>query len=955
MKKLTTNVLAVVLSSSFVIVSAQAVQDTAKISNIEEVVVVGYGTQKKSEVTGSISQIKSSEVANLVTPSFEAQLAGRASGVQITTSSGVLGEAPRIRIRGINSISSSSFPLIVVDGIPIFTGDTGGYASNNALADINPADIESYEVLKDGAAAAIYGSRAANGVIIITTKKGKQGRTSFGYNTTFGVANVVEKFDLLKTPDFLTISNEKRSNRGLGAWAVGDEFNTDWQDAIFRSATQVDHNFNLTGGLGNGSYFASVGYMKQEGVVIANEMERFTARFNADQKVTSWLKVGVNLGATKTSYTGMNVGTGSLSGATFNVIRQLPNTPIYDANGPKGYNIATVGSNTMVGRWQNNEYIANNLPNIRYVLDNNKLESQVLRIIGGAYADVRLFPFLNFRTQASVDRSQNEGLMYWDGFHGDGRSTNGRIQNNNTTLERYNWQNILTFDKTFADDHHVVITGVNEYQKQDVRSFFGGGTDLADEFFNSNVISSSYGTPLSGGSRTDNALISWVARLNYDYNKKYFIQGSVRNDKLSKFAADQRSGTFYGASAGWTISKENFLIDSSVISDLKLRGSWGKVGNTELGNDYPYLSLYNIGKYGNLNGLGYFQMGNDLLSWETSTKTDVGLELGLFDNRFTLTADYFLNDIDNLILDVPTAPSLGIPGNLYKDNVGRSLNKGWEFAMNVIPLKTEDFEINIGANVTFMQNEVKDLYAGRDIIYDNNIIREGESINSLYGFKYWGVNPANGNAVYHLQNGSLVQSHFATGNYRVFDPNNPNDVSQVGAAPDRFLLGNVLPKFFGGLNLTLKYKNFDFNTLARFSGGNYVMNVTRREMLSQLFNNNSTEILGRWQSADNPGDGWTPRLYSASDPIVNGPNIANSRFVEKGDFIKLDNLTVGYSFNKDFLNTVGLQNLRLFAQAQNAFIFTKYKGLDPEMESSGVDYNGTPRQRVISVGLNVTF
>ena len=664
--------------------------------------------------------------------------------------------------------------------------------------------------------------------------------------------------------------------------------------------------------------------------------------------------MGVNLGVTKTDYTGMNVGTNSLSGAVFNVIRQLPNTPVYDPNGPFGYNIATVGTNTMVGRWQNAEYIANNLPNIVYVLNTNKLESKVTRIIGDIYADFKILPYLNFRAQGSVDRSDNEGLLYWNAFHGDGRSTNGRIQNNSTKLNRYNWQNILTFDKTF-DQHHVVLTGVNEYQKQDVYSFFGGGTDLADSFFNQNVISGSYGTPLSGGSKADNALISWLARLNYDFGKKYFIQGSIRNDKLSKFAQDQRSGTFYGASAGWTVSNENFLKDVDFISDLKIRGSWGKVGNTEIGSDYPYLSLYSVQKYGATNGIGYFQMGNEKLTWETSEKTDVGLDLALWNNRIRVVADYFENDNNNIILDVPVAPSLGVPGNFYKDNIGRAINKGWEFGLDITPVRTNDWEVTIASNISFINNEVTDLYLNRDLVYDNNIVRVGESLNALYGFQYYGVNAANGNPVYYAQDGTLVQGNYATNSYRVYDPNNPNDVSQAGASPGRFILGNVIPKYFGAVNLTVKYKNFDLNSLARFSGGNYIMNSTRREMLSQFFNNNSTEILGRWQSVENPGDGWTPRLYSSSDPIVNGAAVANSRFVEKGDFVKIDNITLGYNFNPDMLSTIGLQRLRIYAQAQNTFIFTKYKGIDPEMESAGVDYNATPRTKVISLGLNLTF
>ncbi|MBK1897557.1 SusC/RagA family TonB-linked outer membrane protein [Chryseobacterium paridis] len=948
------------------VVHAQKVlKDTAtKEQKIEEVVMVGYGTQKKSEVTASVSQVKASEIAGLVTPSFESQLAGRAAGVNVTTNTGIVGAAPNISIRGVNSINSGTYPLIILDGMPIFTGDTGGYAPNNALADINPSDIESIEILKDGAAAAIYGSRAANGVMIITTKKGKKGRFQLDYNTYTGFADAAKRFNLLQTPDFLAISNEKRSNRGLAPWAVGNTLNTDWQKAVLRTATQTDHNISLQGGMAKGSYFASVGYTKQDGIILSNGMERFSARFNVNQEVNNWLKVGVNLGVTRTAYEGLNNTTNGLSGAISNAVKQLPNTAIYDSNGPFGYNIDVVGSNTIVGKGQNTEYIANNLPNILYVLKTNRFESKVLRVLGDIYADAKILPYLNYRLQISADRSQNEGLLYYNAFHGDGVGSKGRIQNNNSTFERYNFQNVLTFDKTFGQ-HKVGVTLVNEYQKEVLSSFFGGGTDLANSFFNSNVISGSYGTPISGGGKTDFALISYAARFNYDFGKRYFFQGIIRRDDLSSLPVGGRVGYFPGASLGWNVSNENFFKGAKdVINDLKLRASYGRVGNSNIGN-YPYLSLYGTSKYGDLNGIGYSQMGNDNLRWERSEKFDYGVDFGLFKNKVRINVDYFINNIDEMIQKVSVDPSLGIPDNEYSANIGAAKNKGWEFSVNYSPIKNDNFEININANLSLINNRITRLNDGKDIFPTNpdwnnidlnyRIHKEGYTMNQLYGVKYWGVNPTNGNPVYHRLDGSLVQLNIPNNSYFVFDPNNPSKMDEVGAAPQNQLLGNTIPKYFGAFNLSMRYRDFDFGTLVRFSGGNYIMNITRREMLSQFFVNNSTEILGRWQSPDNPGDGWTPRLWSSNDPGVNGPSVSNSRFIEKGDFIKFDNITLGYSLNKDFLNKLNIQKLRLYIQAQNAVIITKYSGADPEMQINGIDYNGVPRQRVFSVGLNVTL
>lgn len=935
-----------------------------KEKKIEEVVVVGYGTQKKSEVTAAMSQVKAEDMAGLVTASFESQLAGRAAGVNVTTSSGMVGTPPAINIRGINSINSGTYPLVVVDGMPIFTGDTGGYAPSNALGDINPSDIESIEILKDGAAAAVYGSRAANGVMIITTKKGKKGKFQLDYNTYTGFAQVVKQFDLLQTPDFLTISNEKRTNAGRAPWAFGTEYNTNWQKAVLRTATQTDHNISLQGGLGKGSYFGSVGYTKQDGIILSNGMERFTARFNVNQEVTNWLKMGANLGVTRTEYQSLNSGVNSLSGAMANAVKQLPNTSIYRADGPFGYNIDVVGTNTITGRGQNTEHIANNLPNIMYVLNTNRLQSKVLRVLGDVYGEIKILPSLTYKLQMSIDRSQNEGLMYWNAFHGDGRGSNGRIQNSNTTMERYNIQNILNFNKSFGE-HKIGITLVNEYQKENQNSFFGGGIDLGDSYFNTNVISGSYGTPVSGGGKTEFALISYLARFNYDFGKRYFFQGVIRRDDLSSLPKEGRVGYFPGASLGWNVSNESFFEKAkNIVNELKVRASYGRVGNSSIGN-YPYMSLYGPARYGDSNGLGYFQMGVNSLRWERSEKLDYGVDMSFLGNKLKVTLDYFVNNIDEMIQQVPVDPSLGIPDNQYSSNIGVAKNKGWELTVNYTPIKKDNFELNIGGNISLINNKITQLYKGADIFPGNvdwgnfdrfyRVHKEGYSMNQLYGIKYWGVNSANGNPVYYRLDGSLVQYNLNTRLYNVFNQDDPSNVSQSGKAPENQLLGNTIPKYFGAFNLSVKYHNFDLGTLMRFSGGNYIMNITRREMLSQNLVNNSKEIMGRWQSPENPGDGWTPRLMAGNDPGVNGPSVSNSRFIEKGDFIKFDNLTLGYSLEREFLNKINIQKMRLYIQAQNAFIITKYSGADPEMQVNGLDFNGIPRQRVFSVGLNVTL
>ncbi|WP_040473604.1 SusC/RagA family TonB-linked outer membrane protein [Flavobacterium frigoris] len=934
--------------------------------NLQEVVVIGYGVQKKKDLTSAQSSVKGKDIEGLVTPSFESQLAGRASGVQVTSSTGILGEAPKVRIRGTASISSGTNPLYVVDGMPMYSGDIGGYANTNALGDINPNDIESFEILKDGAATAIYGSRAANGVILITTKKGKKGAMKVAYNVVTGFASATKTHDLLKTEDFLVIANEKRTNRAQTPWAAGNEFDIDWQKAVLnQSAFQMDHNLSFSGGSDKTRYFMSMGYTTQEGVAKANEMQRITLRTSLEHDINNWLTVGGSVAITRTQYDGLNTGRNSLSGNIFNAIRQLPNNPIYDATNPTGYNINLATGN--VGQGTNLQPVGDNISNIVYVLDNNKYKSKINRMLVNTFATAKITKDLSYKFQASADNPITSGFLYWNPIHGDGRGSLGRLQNDNTELLRWNIQNILSYNKTFLEKHNVSATAVAEFQKEKNERFFGNGTNLLDTFYNQNLVTGAYGIQESGGSVTEVGIVSYIGRLAYNYDERYFLGASIRRDGLSKLDPSQRWNNFTGYSAAWNIANEGFMKGiSNTVNDFKVRASYSEVGNTEIGS-YPYLGLTSASKYGDNNGIAFTQFGNNILQWETSKKTDFGVDLALFNNKLKIGFDYFKNDIDGLVLSEPTAPSLGIPSNRITKNVGSLYNKGYEFSADYTIVNTGDLRINVGANLTLQTNEVTSLpNGGADLIggsstdvniSPNIIIREGESVNSLYGFEYWGVNPANGNPVYYKADGTLVQGLPVTGTYKVFDPNNGADVSVAGtlAATDKKVLGGTLPTYFGGFNSKITYKNIDFGFLVRFSGGNKLFNSTRRDLVTQNLNNNGTEILGRWQSVENPGDGWTPRLYAGTNTFLNQSSNATTRFVENGDFISLDNVTLGYSLPKSLLAKANLSNVRFFVQGQNLVIITKYKGLNPEMETFGVDLNGTPRAKVISMGINVNL
>lgn len=945
---------------------------------LDEVVIVGYGSQTKKDVTGSISKVTGEAVANLVTPSFVQQLAGRAAGVQIQNTSGILGSAPQVRIRGVNSISSGTQPLYVVDGVPVFSGDVGAFTPANALGDINPNDIESFEILKDGAASAIYGSRAANGVVLITTKKGSAGKAKFNYDVNFGTAKAAKLFDLLGAEDFVTIQNEKYTNAGanpvanLQKRADGSTVDTDWQALTFRRAMQHSHNLSVSGGIDKTNYFFSFGYADQEGIVLSNSLRRFSFRANIEQKVNKWLTVGFKSGVTRQNNVGPLTGSNNLSGNVFGTIRMLPNVEALDPTHPTGYNIDLINIRSL-GRGANNDVISNGIPNQLFVLENDKRESGSWRLLGNAYLDVRLMEGLNFKTMLGLDGSYVTDFLFQDPRHGDGSSANGRVSQVYSPSTRWNWQNILTYDKKFGD-HNLGLTLVQEYQKQTVSFFQSQVTNISDLYFQENIVTGTFATPEAFGGIGQNGLASYLGRVNYNYAGKYYLSGSIRRDALSSLAPGNRVGYFPGVSFAYRMSEESYWESlKDMISDFRIRGSYAQTGNTNIGN-YPYIGSYGSGLYGTQNGIAYNNFGNDQLKWESQTKTDVGVDLGFKNNRYNLSVAYWIQDNKDIILQAPTAPSLGIPNNFINKNIGRVKGSGIEFTFDAGVINKSNFKWNLSANFSTQHNEVVSLVNGQDITTSYNVIREGESLRAIYGYIYKGVNAANGNPIYESYNRDadgnitetiLIQADLAKQQYFVYNPDNPTDLSTaraLSATRDRVILGSALPTWFGGLNNSFKIGNFDVDMLIRFSGGNKIMNRTRADLLGMTFNNNSTEILGRWQSPENPGDGQTPKMFLNRDALVNNPDFASTRWVEDGDFVRLQNLSVGYRFSAATLKSLGLSSARVYVQGQNLVTITGYSGLDPETSTAfstntgfGEDFNGNPQQRIYSVGLNVGF
>jgi TonB-linked SusC/RagA family outer membrane protein len=930
------------------------------IQTLEEVVVVGYGTQRKRDVTSSISQVRGQDIADKASPSFLQQMAGRASGVQIISPSADVSTPPRVIIRGVGTISSSTAPLYVVNGIPVTSGNIAGSANNNALADINPTDIESFEILKDGAATAIYGSRAANGVVLITTKQGKQGNAKLSYDSWVGFSGPSKLYDLLNGQQFVEIANEKDRNAGNAESAAYDGTNTNWYDHVFRTGIQHSHSLSLSGATPKTQYYLSTGYTNQKGVIIANHYDRYTFYGRASHTfLKDYATVGFSLNASQQNNGGYTAGTNSLSGAMYASLKMLPNVSVYDPEDPTGFNISD--DHKALGIGSNKKPIDLTIPNIMWVLKNNSIYNNSWRLLPTANIDIKPVKWLTYRAVLGGDVSLVNNGTVWKPESGDGFGYNGYISKSFAKRQRWNFQNILTFNRDFGV-HHVDATAVAEWSHYEYKSFSGGGRDFSDPFFVDDLISNTYTTQTSGGSYTTSGLASYIFRANYNYNSLVYVGGSVRRDGISVLHPDNRWGTFYGASAAFRISNLDFWKESVIsetVNDLRIRGSIAEVGNDRLSDEFLFKDIFSGQMYGTQTSIAYSQAGNKDLKWETQKITDIGFDAGFLNSRFNLVFAYWSKNNSDIVLDVPTPPSLGVPGNEISQNYGSIKNNGIELEAGGNIIQDRDLTWRTSFNFSTQNSKVVTLV--NEIPYEHYILREGESINALYGYRYAGVNKANGNPMYYRADGTVVQGNISDTKYYAYNPENPGDLSKESnlTADDKAILGNSIPTWFGGWDNTVTWKNFDFNLFFRFSGGNKVANVTRRDLLNQQFLNNSTEILGRWQSPENPGDGQTPRLWYGRANFINMDGNGLSRWVEDGKFLKVQNLAIGYSLPPALCRTLFIEKARVYVQGQNLLTFTKYSGLDPEAYNPsvvpGVDWNSNPQQRTFLVGLNIGF
>jgi TonB-linked SusC/RagA family outer membrane protein len=945
---------------------------------LDEVVVVAYGTQSARTVTASVSTVRADALKDVPSVSFDQMLQGRASGVSITTPSAGVGQAPIVRVRGVNSITSGTSPLYVVDGVPIESGNLSYLANANALADINPADIVSMDVLKDAAAAALYGSRAANGVILITTKQGQSGKVKVSYDGFVGFSNATDFYEMMNAQEYVDFKNLAVKNRygtdelslttgyvspyGNKAFnmmkdANGKYVDTDWKDAAFQNGLSQSHSVAVSGGSDKVRYYLSGNYTTQEGIVKGDKYDRLGVKANINVQATDWLKVGMNTNVTTgtTSYVdaarrGSNFAVGGFPRLA---LINAPNLPMYNEDGTPYYLAQGLGygGNTVFSTFSNPAAILSL---------GNGLSSDVTRFIGVFYAEATPLKGLSLKTQYGVDYARIEEQRFWSPLHGDGVNSKGLANAYNTKNNRWTWTNTATYNFSLGQNNFNLLAGTEASERNNSR-WTAQRKDLQDDKFV--VFQGPFGSATAGGSLSNNTMVSYFGRINYDYASKYIVSLNYRRDGYSALSEKNRWGNFGGVSAAWRVSEEGFFKPlRNVVDDLKIKGSYGVVGNTDI-YDYASKSFYSSYNYGINGTYGLAQIADPNLKWESSEKYSIGFNARLLD-RISVDFDYYYTKSSDLILDVPQSPSKGIPGNIITTNAGKMKNSGIELTVSADVIRNSQFTWETSFNITTNKNKVISLADGVENILkgDNggleitNITVPGKSIGRLYLYPTAGVDPKSGRRVFITPEGDRTLLMFEKGGWFY------EDGTEYAGEFEPVDCGNTLPTWYGGWTNNFKYKGFDLSLFFQFSGGNKIYNGTKASVSDMRYWNNSKDVYKKY---------WTPERTHAEYPMpIYGDNYSNgsalpiSDLVERGDYLRLKNVSLGYTFNtKNWSKAVGISALRLYVQAQNLFVITGYSGMDPEtltnVESAtlsgGTDKNTLPQARTYTIGVNLTF
>mgnify|MGYP003413068128 FL=1 len=898
-------------------------------NQLETVVVVGYGTQSKKKLTDNIARVTAKDIQQIPVSNVQNALVGKLAGVQITQTNGKVDGGINIRVRGAASISAGTQPLYVLDGIPLVTTDeSSNGAPTNPLLTLSPNEIESIDVLKDASSAAIYGARGANGVVLITTKRGKEGKGTFSINLSQGVSQATHKRKWLNADQYIELFTEASIN-GLGDAVEAEdtfdflaqgtdwrnrEVNTDWQDTAFQDGFNTDADFSVSGGDAKTKYFLSGAYNNTTGIIINNALERVTARTNVSHKISDRFTAGMNLSFSRSEID--RIQDDNSFTTPLQAVAQSPLSPARLADG-------TANPNTLYA-------------NYLLAMDNTFWKTIMRRVTGKVYGELKIIPSLKANSDFSYDLlSQTEDA--WYGKNSPFMATDGEAYATSVNNETYIYSNYLTFDKTFGEKHNINAVAGMEFNKFNRR--FQSVTSIYFPNDSFQTIDGGAEVNAGSGNQTDYTFVSQFGRLTYSYDNKYILKASIRRDGSSRFGKNERFGSFPAFSAGWIISEESFLKDNATVTFLKLKGSWGKLGNAELGN-FASRQLYESKPYNLKSGLSFSQAGNDNLTWEKSTQIDFGVEFGLL-NRISVEADYYKKNTNGLLFKVPLSISSG--ASTINQNIGEVQSSGVEFTLNTKNIDSDNLKWNTSFNITTNESKVVSMpNNNKDIVTTFTINRVGENISSFYLVEYAGVDSANGDALFVKNTPNTDGS---------LDKSTTNDYSEA----KRVVSGNPFPTLMAGLTNTMNYKGIDFSFTFQGEWGASIYNSAGKyqSVSADYFDNQTTDQLKRWQKPGDITNVPQARLYGS-----NGTG-ESTRFLDKTDFVRLRNLTIGYSLSGNAIKELGMSSVRLYATGVNLLTFTNYNGYDPEARRDdtgiGEEFYSTPPARTIALGVNINF
>lgn len=915
------------------------VQMVTSAKGLSEVVVTGYGTQKRSSTTGSIGQVGGKEVEDKPYTSVDQALQGRVAGLQSVGGSGQPGGLQQIRIRGIGSISAGSDPLYVVDGVPINSGDLSRFSTTgNALAGINPNDIESINVLKDASAAAIYGARAANGVIVITTKSGHAGKTRIRVDAEYGsvkpsqlrAAQTPLNTDqyreltgegLLNNPQYVSqygLTTDNINQFVDDNFGTGSGISTDWIKEVTRTGRQQQYNVSADGGDQKTQFHVGAGYFKQQGTVIASDFNRYSTAFSVRHKATDKLSFGANFTLGETGVNGPSNG-GAYSNPVGSAYFLPPYLSPYNADGTLNLDQSQFSSNY------------NPIANAQM----NKASNHQFKGIGSLNGEYKILPNLKFTSKIGVDVSTLEEDNYWNPDYGDGQGYNGLSSRYYTRY--FNWvaTNLLEYHFDLHNDNTWVanIKGGYEAQKSKYYDVSVTTTGLPS---NLNITVPSAGSsPLEAlGTNSDYSFASILALGDVSYKGKYVLSGSFRRDGSSRFGENNRYGSFGSVGASWNVQEEDFIKDINWISLLKLRGSYGTVGNAAISN-YGARPLYSYGaNYLGVGGISPSSVGNPALTWETNKTADVGLDVSVFKDRLSLTFDWYNRQSNNLLLAQPLSPTSGYTS--FTNNVGSMRNRGYEVALSGTPLIIGDFKWNAAFNISHNTNKILSLVNDKDQVNGAFVRRVGYDFQSFYLRQWAGVDPATGSALWYTD-----ETRSAT--------------TTVYSQAKQVLSKSASPKYFGSFTSDFSYKGFGLSGLLYYNFGNYIQDPWARYFQSDGYDPSDNRVasqLERWQK---PGDITNVPKYIYNNSTSSSS--ASSRFLYKGDYIRLREVTLSYNFQPSVLTKLKIASLKIYARGTNLFTWVKDDNLpyDPETYVTGQTNLDVYMPKTYTIGLNVGF